>query len=165
MQRALTCETMTDAAPRSCDVPGCAGGGTHRAPKSPHQLDSHYWFCLVHAREYNAQWDFFAGMSRAEIEAFQRDNATWHRPTWPFGEHLGSPATGGGRNDRRDPKTRQALAELQLGAEVGLKDIKNRYKQLAKRYHPDANGGDKRAEERLKRINEAYEYLLTRGGA
>jgi len=165
MQRALTCETMTDGVPRSCDWPGCAGGGAHRAPKSPHQLDNHYWFCLLHAREYNAQWDFFAGMSRAEIEAFQRENATWHRPTWPLGERGVNPPSGGGRSDRPDPKTRQALAELQLGAEVGLKEIKNRYKQLAKRYHPDANGGDKRAEERLKRINEAYEYLLTRGGA
>jgi hypothetical protein len=159
MRGELTCET-TDAGPRICDWPGCAVvPAEHRAPKSPHELDSHYWFCLIHARAYNGQWDFFAGMNQQEIEAFQRENATWHRPTWPFGERPGATEP----RPRGDAKTRQALAELQLGAEVGLKDIKNRYKQLAKRYHPDANGGDKRAEDRLKRINEAYEYLLARG--
>lgn len=160
MTRELSIDTVDRSATRSCDWPGCAELGAHRAPKSPHELDSHYWFCLAHVRVYNAQWDFFAGMSREEIEAFQRDNATWHRPTWPLGDRPAGPA----KREGGDRKTRQALAELQLGAEVGLKDIKNRYKQLAKRYHPDANGGDKRAEERLKRINEAYEYLLTRGG-
>lgn len=34
-----------------------------------------------------------------------------------------------------------------------------RYKQLVKRFHPDANGGDKAAEERFKEISEAYSYL------
>ena len=162
MSRELSCERTELHGQRRCDWPGCVAGGDHRAPKSPHELDSHYWFCLIHAREYNAQWDFFAGMSREEIEAFQRNNATWHRPTWPLGDRANPTQR---QEKRGDHRTRQALAELQLGAEVGLKDIKNRYKQLAKRYHPDANGGDKRAEERLKRINEAYEYLLARGGA
>jgi len=32
-----------------------------------------------------------------------------------------------------------------------------------KRFHPDANGGDKTAEERLKRINQAYTFLLSCG--
>ena len=34
--------------------------------------------------------------------------------------------------------------------------LKARYKELAKRHHPDANGGDKASEERLKLINLAY---------
>ena len=38
-------------------------------------------------------------------------------------------------------------------------ELKNRYKQLVKKHHPDANGGDKEAEERLKIINEAYTTL------
>jgi len=42
-----------------------------------------------------------------------------------------------------------------------LQDIKMRYKQLVKRFHPDANGGDKRAEERFKLINEAYRSLMS----
>lgn len=37
--------------------------------------------------------------------------------------------------------------------------IKKSYRKLAKKYHPDANPGDKKAEEKFKEINEAYEVL------
>jgi curved DNA-binding protein len=38
-------------------------------------------------------------------------------------------------------------------------DIKRAYRKLARNYHPDRNPGDKKAEDRLKAINEAYEVL------
>lgn len=38
-------------------------------------------------------------------------------------------------------------------------DIKKAFRKLARRYHPDINPGDTSAEERFKRISEAYEIL------
>jgi molecular chaperone DnaJ len=48
-----------------------------------------------------------------------------------------------------------------LGVEKGASDadIKKAYRQMAKKYHPDLNPGDKVAEEKLKEVGEAYEVL------
>ena len=36
-------------------------------------------------------------------------------------------------------------------------EIKKAYRQMAKKYHPDLNPGDKEAETRFKEVNEAYD--------
>lgn len=48
-----------------------------------------------------------------------------------------------------------------LGLSKGAsdEDIKKAYRNLAKKYHPDLNPGDKAAEEKFKEVNEAHEVL------
>jgi DnaJ-domain-containing protein 1 len=175
-----------ERAPRQgCDWPGCDCAGEFRAPRSRARLREFYHFCLEHVRAYNRAWDFFAGMSQSEIEAYLREDVTWHRPTWPLGNNgpaqpgawrwqdpyelfLGGAGTNGTHGasewDRRGTpqlgRTERMLKVLDLPPEVTLKELKTRYKQLVKRHHPDLHGGDKKAEERLKLINEAYTYLI-----
>jgi len=38
-------------------------------------------------------------------------------------------------------------------------EIKKAFRKLARKYHPDVNPGDKKAEAKFKEINEAYEVL------
>lgn len=77
-----------------------------------------------------------------------------------FGE--GGEAGHGARERPRreaDSEHAEALAAMELEAPLTLVELKARYKFLVKQHHPDANGGDKAAEERLKVINRAYTTL------
>ncbi len=48
---------------------------------------------------------------------------------------------------------------LGISKDATDKDIKQVYRRLARRYHPDVNPGDKTAEAKFKEINAAYEVL------
>jgi len=58
---------------------------------------------------------------------------------------------------------RRALDALGLEADAKRADIKARFKMLVKRHHPDANGGDRGFEDRLREIIQAYNYLKSAG--
>ena len=48
---------------------------------------------------------------------------------------------------------------LGVSRDASLEEIKGSYRQLALKYHPDKNPGDKQAEEQFKLISEAYQVL------
>lgn len=50
-------------------------------------------------------------------------------------------------------------AVLGVSKEASDAEIKKAYRKLAKKYHPDATGGDKTAEKKFIEINEAYDTL------
>jgi DnaJ-class molecular chaperone len=50
-------------------------------------------------------------------------------------------------------------ATLGVAKTATEKEIKQAYRKLARKYHPDVNPGDKASESRFKAINEAYEVL------
>lgn len=58
---------------------------------------------------------------------------------------------------------RAALEVLGLETRKPSAEIKSAYKSLVKLHHPDANGGDKGSEDRLRAIIAAYNHLKSRG--
>lgn len=161
----------------TCEMPGCTQPAGFRAPRSRESLNDYWWFCLDHVRDYNAKWDFYKGMSGEQIEAQLRLDTGWQRPTWPLGklgphldagrieeliDRMHAPNRRPPRADATPPELRQPLDTLGLEWPTTIATVKSRYKELAKRHHPDANGGSREAEERLKLINLAYAALRTR---
>lgn len=171
--------TEPDVGTRLCDHPDCREAGDFRAPVSPERLREYYWFCKDHVRAYNAGWNYHSGRAQDAIEAQIRSDAVWNRPTWPMGaKKPKSPgqsgayqdpfeffaddhSAGSSRNRSADDDGSDASHYRVLGLipPVTLTALKARYKELAKQLHPDVNGGDKQAEDRLKRINLAYTAL------
>ncbi len=64
---------------------------------------------------------------------------------------------------RLKPLERKSLQALALDEGATREQIKHRFKELVKRHHPDANGGDKRSENKLREIIQAYNYLKQAG--
>jgi DnaJ domain len=175
---------------RPCEWPGCGLEGAHPAPKNREHLRDRSWYCLDHVREYNSNWDFFAGLPDDAVRTYQEADLTGHRPTWRFGS-VGSssgmdinegkagfafrtfadPFGLFGRDRRRQSREARQLSARQakafdvfnLDQAAGRDAIRRRYTELVKRFHPDANGGDRGREERLREVIDAYHVLKGAG--
>jgi hypothetical protein len=168
---------------RLCAVPGCLRPGDCRVPKSRENMAEHVFVCAGHARAFNESWDFFKGMGNDDIAKFRDEAIFGHRPTWPMGKRTARARTGQGPmhfhdghavfdDDGEAPRRPErqltrlqimAMDTLHLAHNATLIEIKARYKELVKRFHPDANGGDRGAEERLKQVIKAYGVLRASG--
>jgi len=173
----------TDVPP--CAVKNCTKPGDCRVPKSRENLSDYLFLCTAHARAHNESWDFFKGMDNVDVEKFREEALFGHRPTWPMGKRAARARTGQGpahfhdghavlddEDDSGQPRRPErqltrlqimSMDTLQLPHNATLIEIKARYKELVKRFHPDANGGDRGAEERLKQVIKAYGVLRASG--
>ncbi len=179
---------------RVCDHPECIEPAEYKAPKSRLSRDN-LWFCLEHVRIYNREWDYYKGMSTDEIEADRYCDMTWRRQTTPMGggrpkghshnflyddpldiisdympdlanrPNNDQPLPAGMVKFAPHSPEEQALHILQLRSPVAIETIKNTYKEMARKYHPDITGQDitdttkQQNEKKLKKINSAYHII------
>jgi hypothetical protein len=159
---------------RLCEAEGCNAEAHYPAPRSRDALRDYIWFCLEHVRAYNKSWNYYEGLQGAALEAEIRRATTWERPSWKFAtgkpaeemfeDQTGlfdfeSRANGTVPQHQLSPEERRAWKTLRMEPVLDLNAVKAQYKQLAKEHHPDINGGDAGAEERLKEINLAYDLI------
>lgn len=186
--RSEEADSRARAAPK-CQHPGCPEAGEYRAPMGRNREGQYVYFCLPHVQEYNKSYNYFAGMSDDAVAAYQKDAMTGHRPTWTIGAHAkgnGPGATGDASHydpiglfgekahlRRATPEEEarakygklalKALETLHLDEMATPEVIRAKYKSWVKQLHPDANGGDRSREEKLREIIRAYNTLRSAG--
>lgn len=188
--KASNAASATKEAVHACQHPGCKEPAEHRAPQGRDREGQFFWFCIDHVREYNKTYNYFNGMTDSAVAAYQKDSIIGHRPTWSMGQNgarvkdpNGRASTRPGNWNANDPfnlfgqgakppetprraiknAERKALEVLNLDDQASAEAIKARYKELVKRLHPDANGGDRSSEDKLRAVIQAYNYLKKSG--
>jgi hypothetical protein len=123
-------------------------------------------------------------MSDDDVEKDVREDTVWQRPTWRLGTngpvnlksainfnsihdpfdilHNTQPKVGANPTNKNiySSELAHALAIFGLKQPGDAANIKQRYKELVKRFHPDTNGLDINSDERIKDINQAYKILI-----
>lgn len=183
-----TAKVREDQSARACDYAGCSGKGAHRAPKGREHEGQFWFFCYEHVTEYNRRWNYFEGMSDDEWSSYLAREEVGHRPTWTFrgsrGDRIAAARNfqagrssdpfslfGAGAAEPKPAAARRrltrlqakALEELALGENATAAEIRARYAEQVKRWHPDSNGGDRGAEAQLQRVLRAYQTLKAGG--
>lgn len=144
------------------------------------------WFCLEHVRQFNAGYDYFDGMNAEEIfeaqsplhgwasttRAFRPDAGVDQAPRWadfsdPL-EAISARARAHVRERRKNmrsnasrftPAEERAMGALELDMDADRTNLRRRYTELVRRFHPDHNGGDRSHEGRLQQVVDAYRLL------
>ena len=159
---------------RICDAFGCELEGIYPAPKSREKLNEYCFFCLEHIREYNKSWNYFEGLNEVQFEREIRKATTWDRPSWKFGTKRINDdykfifdMFQKDRQEKKKPIDKELLDSwkiLDLKPESTIKDVKKKYKTLAKKWHPDTtlnlNKDNKKNNETFVLITKAYEKII-----
>ena len=149
-----------------CDWENCKETGEYKAPVERDNSRKFKLLCLKHIKIFNKNWKFFI-----------KSDLTWHKSTKNFGssENFFNILWNNALDDKtnifnsnsfkefKKTKTSQtdkdALEVLELNDEAKWQEIHLKFKKLVKMYHPDKNQGNKKFEDRLKKITLAYSQL------
>ena len=161
-----------------CEWNNCNNSGEFKAPVEKDNSKKYRMLCLEHVKEFNKNWNYFAGMSDEQIIEFMKSDMIWHKPTQSFSssdnffkilwnnalkdetqkiknfenlDHM--------KKFRFSSQDFQAFTILDLPAGLEWKKIQEKFKKLVKKFHPDMNAGNKKFEEKLKIITLAYTQL------
>ena len=158
-----------------CEHPGCKKPGKYRAPKT-RELKEYWHFCQEHAAEYNKNWDYYAGMSEAEIEADWesrifgaplKEQSKTHMDADDYVKFINQFLSGRDTFDHAPQPTHRtlpgpvmtALKIFDLPVTASWNDISTRFRALAKQYHPDTAKNKADATIKFTQISNAYELL------
>jgi curved DNA-binding protein CbpA len=164
--------TQKENNPRSCYNPDCKELGIYPAPKSKENLREYLYFCINCIREFNKSWNYFEGLNEQELEIEIRKSTTWNRPSWKFGtKNLNYDFEKAFRqfNDQKkldenknvSKKIKDAFNLLDLDLNSTPDEIKRRYKNLAKKWHPDVQQNEtNHNKNKFIDITNAYKTIL-----
>ena len=160
-----------------CDWKNCKEIGAYKAPLEKDNSKKFKLLCLEHIKIFNKNWNYFENMNDEEIEFFMKSDLTWHKSTKSFGSSdnffniLWNNALDDKTNIFKDSSFREfkkkkltqtdkdALQIMELNDGVKWEEIHKKFKSLVKKYHPDKNQGNKKFEDKLKKITLAYSQL------
>mgnify|MGYP002046499971 FL=1 len=157
---------------RSCYNPDCKELGLYPAPKSKENLREYLYFCINCIREFNKSWNYFEGLNEQELEIEIRKSTTWNRPSWKFGtKNLNYDFEKAFRqfneqkkldeNKNVSKKIKDAFNLLDLDLNSSPDEIKRRYKNLAKKWHPDVQQNEtNHNKNKFIDITNAYKTIL-----
>tara|TARA_Y100000589_G_C26905415_1_gene528044 strand:+ start:21 stop:437 length:417 start_codon:yes stop_codon:yes gene_type:complete len=132
-------------------------------------------------KEYNKRWNFFAGKTQSQIYDYQKNDFFIGRPTRPFSRGVNSKIkfefdysfdnenlNFKKRNDKSNvykgkrfsEEIKKCLKIFDLKDDFSEKDLKKRYKELVKKYHPDLNKNYLKKDKNIKEINKSYSRLV-----
>ena len=161
-----------------CEWDNCKESGEFKAPLEKDNSRKYRWLCEEHIKLFNKNWNYFDGMCQNEIEDFLKSDLTWHRPTQKFGSSdnffniLWNNALNdkfvffkqekitNGLGDRKlNEKDKDAFIIMGLELNASWPIIQKKFKTLVKKFHPDRNAGNKKFDDKLKKITLAYSHL------
>ena len=174
-----------------CEFEGCEEKAVVCVAKSPRNAKDRIWLCAAHAAAHNKQWNYFDGMTAEEAEKAKLESMHGDRPTWTMGKNERARAAaqargpedledthglfkeqaaarradvGSYRDGRKLPRLQvKAFETMDLKVSAPASEIRKRYAELVRRFHPDSNGGDRSAEAQLQEVVKAHQILKKAG--